>query len=272
MKINTKNKYLHYYMNEPLKEKAFLLEGGQGKNINGNVYAFLSELRRKPRWKEYAVYIVVTADTKEGIIQRMKDYHYENVNTVIRNSDEYQKLLATCKYLITDNSFPPYYIKRKGQVMLNTWHGTPLKTLGRCDIANSSSISNVQKNFTTSDYVLFPNKYTRDIFMEDYCLKNISKNKVILADYPRNIAFFNETLKQEIKQKYQLEGKQLFAYMPTWRGASRKADISEQQKITKDYLSEIDDLLNDDQILFVNLHFLIGNSLDETYSIIPKRI
>ena len=37
MKINTKNKYLHYYMTEPLKEKAFLLEGGQGKNINGNV-------------------------------------------------------------------------------------------------------------------------------------------------------------------------------------------------------------------------------------------
>ncbi len=262
MKINSKKKYLHYYYNEPLKEKAFLLEGGQGKNVNGNVYAFLCELRRKKQWSDYEVYIVVTNDTKQAVIDRMEFYHYDHVNTVIRNSDEYQKLLATCKYLITDNSFPPYYVKKEGQVMLNTWHGTPLKILGRCDIVNSSSIANVQKNFTTSDYVLFPNKYTRDIFMEDYCLKNISKNKVILADYPRNIAFFNETLKQKIKDQYDLNGKQLFAYMPTWRGSSRNADIEEQQAITKKYLTEIDALLNDDQILFVNLHFLIGNSID----------
>ena len=262
MKLNSKNKYLHYYYNEPLNEYAFLLEGGQGKNVNGNVYAFLSELRRKKEWSSYSVYVVVCEDSKQAVIDRMKFYQYDQVNTVIRNSDEYQRLLATCKYLITDNSFPPYYVKRKGQIMLNTWHGTPLKTLGRCDIANSSSISNVQKNFTTSDYVLFPNKYTRDIFMEDYCLKNISQNKVILADYPRNIAFFNETLKKAIKDKYDLHGKQLFAYMPTWRGSSRSADIEEQQKITKDYLKAIDELLQDHQILYVNLHFLIGNQID----------
>ena len=107
--------------------------------------------------------------------------------------------------------------------MLNTWHGTPLKTLGRCDIENSSSISNVQKNFAMSDYILFPNKYTRDIFMEDYCLKNVLNNKVLLADYPRNVAFFDDELKQQIIRRFGLENKYCYAYMPTWRGTSRNA-------------------------------------------------
>ncbi len=261
MEIFEKNVYLEY-LKSPVDPKAFLLEAGQGKNINGNMYAFLRELRTNQKWLDYKVYMVATKDTFNGIKERLAFYKYDNVNIVIRDNDEYKKLLATCKFLITDNSFPTYYVKRDEQVMLNTWHGTPLKTLGRCDIVNSSSIANVQKNFTTSDYVLFPNDYTRDIFMEDYCLKNICKNKVIMADYPRNVAFYNEELKKEIRDKYQLTDKEVFAYMPTWRGTSRNADIKEQQEITRKYLEEIDVLLNDNQVLYVNLHFLIGNSID----------
>ena len=37
--------------------------------------------------------------------------------------------LATSKNLINDTSFMPYFIKRDEQRYLNTWHGTPLKTL-----------------------------------------------------------------------------------------------------------------------------------------------
>ena len=167
--------YLKYYKEE-VDCYTFLLEAGQGKNINGNMYAILKELCTNKKYADYKVYFVVTNDTREALLSRLSFYNFTSVHLVERNSKEYMRLLATCKYLITDNSFPPYYIKKKEQVMLNTWHGTPLKTLGRCDIENSSSISNVQKNFAMSDYILFPNKYTRDIFMEDYCLKNVLNN------------------------------------------------------------------------------------------------
>lgn len=261
-KRNNPNPYLKYYKAESVDEYSFLLEAGQGKNINGNMFAFLSELRTQKEWDKYKVYWVVTEDTREAAQERTKFYGYANIKFVDRASNEYPKLLASCKYLLTDNSFPPYYMKKEGQVVLNTWHGTPLKILGRHDIKDSASFANIQKNYAMSDYVLFPNIYTRDIFMEDYSLDNLMQNKVVLADYPRNISFYNEDRQKEIRRKYSLEGKQVMGYLPTWRGASRQADINKQKMITKDYLQEIDEKLRDDQIFYVNLHFLIGNSID----------
>ncbi|MCD7949941.1 MAG: CDP-glycerol glycerophosphotransferase family protein [Erysipelotrichaceae bacterium] len=260
--FNKNQDYIHYYEKENVIDKTFLLEAGQGKNINGNIYAILNELRTKPEWEKYKVYLVVCEDTMESAKQRIEFYKYKNVDLVIRDTKFYKKLLATCKFLITDNSFPPYFIKKDNQVLLNTWHGTPLKTLGRCDIQNSSSIANVQKNMVMSDYILFPNQYTKNIFLEDYCLKNILNNKIVLSDYPRNVAFYNENMKKQIKEKYNLFDKEIFAYMPTWRGTSRKANILEQKKIILNYLDQIDKELKDNQILYVNLHFLIGNSID----------
>lgn len=39
----------------------------------------------------------------------------------------YVEALASCKYLINNVTFPQYFIKREGQIYINTWHGTPLK-------------------------------------------------------------------------------------------------------------------------------------------------
>ncbi|WP_331837067.1 CDP-glycerol glycerophosphotransferase family protein, partial [Escherichia coli] len=35
--------------------------------------------------------------------------------------------LASCEFLINNVSFPEYFIRKKGQRYLNTWHGTPIK-------------------------------------------------------------------------------------------------------------------------------------------------
>ncbi|NJE44972.1 CDP-glycerol glycerophosphotransferase family protein [Massilimicrobiota sp. SW1139] len=261
MKINY-SQYIDYYENEEVIKDTILLEGGQGKNINGNIFHFLKEICTNKEWSYLKIYYVVTDETMNQAKNRFDFYQYHNIKLVIRQSDEYLKLLASCQYLITDNSFPPYFIKKTNQIYLNTWHGTPLKILGRQDIKNSSSFANVQKNYMMADYALFPNKYTRDIFMDDYSLRNIGTQKIILADYPRNTAFFNDELKKEIIQKYQLDGKEVFAYMPTWRGSSRNANVKKQKEIISTYLQEIDQYLSDNQVLYVNLHFLIGNDID----------
>lgn len=255
-------KYLTYYQNKVI-DNNILLEGGQGKNINGNMFYFVRELCTNSKWNQMKVYFVVTKETKLAAQEKMSFYNYKNINYVVRESDEYMKLLATCKYLVTDNSFPPYFIKKENQVYLNTWHGTPLKILGRKDFNNSKiSFGNIQKNYAMADYALFPNTYTRDVFLEDYCLKNIIKQNIVLTDYPRNTAFFNEDLRNQIIQDLALDGKQLLAYMPTWRGTSRNANIDAQKETTIKILEDLDERLSDDQILFINLHFLIGNSID----------
>lgn len=249
------------YCKQPLMEKCFLFEAGQGKNLNGNMFAMVRELCKNPDYQDYKAVFVVSEDNEKDAAERFAFYGC-SVETVIRNSDEYKRYLAISKYLMTDNSFPPYFSKRVGQVYLNTWHGTPLKTLGKSDIRNAKSLANIQKNYLMCDYALFPNEFCKNVFMKDYMLENIYKGDVVLADYPRNRAFLDHDANAQLREELQLQDKTLIAYMPTWRGTNREADAEIQKEILEKYFVDIDKKLKDDQIFYVNLHFLIGNTMD----------
>lgn len=243
---------------------AFLLEAGQGKNINGNMFALARELCTNARWKGHKIYWVTVEDTLSSAKSRFAAYGYE-VEFVDRCSIRYGELLASAKYLVTDNSFPPFFSKREEQVYLNTWHGTPLKTLGKSDIKNATSLANIQKNYLMADYALFPNELTRQVFMKDYMLEYVFQGNLLMCDYPRNCALFDDRIQKEIRKTLKLQGKQLIAYMPTWRGSNRTADAQIQKEILCRYFDEIDRQLTDDQIFYVNLHFLVGNIIDYSH-------
>ncbi|MDI1466371.1 CDP-glycerol glycerophosphotransferase family protein [Catellatospora sp. KI3] len=49
---------------------------------------------------------------------------------VVEGSAAYYRLLARAKYLVNNVNFPDFVRKRKGQVHLQTHHGTPVKTMG----------------------------------------------------------------------------------------------------------------------------------------------
>ena len=49
------------YLSLPVDDKLVLLEGGQGTNINGNMFSMLRELNTNPRWSEYITAFVVTS-------------------------------------------------------------------------------------------------------------------------------------------------------------------------------------------------------------------
>ncbi|MEG1733293.1 MAG: CDP-glycerol glycerophosphotransferase family protein, partial [Longicatena sp.] len=130
----------------PVNEQLVLLEAGQGKNLNGNMFAIVREICTNKKWVDLKPIFVVSKNNEEDAKKRFAYYGYQ-VELVIRNSDQYKRYLATAKYLLTDNSFPPYFLKREEQVYLNTWHGTPLKTLGKSDLKNALSLANIQKNY-----------------------------------------------------------------------------------------------------------------------------
>ena len=118
-KKDCKTKYLEIYNDYKIDNKRILLEAGQGKNLNGNMFSFLREIMTNNKWEDLNVDFVVTEDNINNAQRRFKFYGFNKVNFVIRNSDEYIKSLVICKYLITDNSFPTYFIKKEDQVYLN---------------------------------------------------------------------------------------------------------------------------------------------------------
>ncbi len=253
-------KYLSAIKNSPINPKAIMLESQHGNEVNGNMFYLLKELATNPEYSSYKLYFSCRKKSKKKIQRTLKNYGIENVTLVTVYSVAYMKALATSKYLMNDNTFLPFLTKREEQVYLNTWHGTPLKTLGK-SIRNGSKIGNTQKNFIFSDYLLYPNKYTMEHMIEDYMLENVSSGKYVLNGYPRNTVFLDTKRREELRQKLEPNKKKIYAYMPTWRGKIGVAD-DDADAILKAYLEEWDRSLNEDEILYVNLHPVAVKNLD----------
>ena len=251
-----RNSYIKYYKKNKLNEKNILIEPQQGKTINGNMFYIIKELASNQNYNDY---IINVALNKESIAEANSIIEYneiKNIRIVKRQSKEYFILLASAKYLFTDTSFPSFFIKKDGQIILNTWHGTPLKYLGKNIKNDFFNIGNVQKNFIVSDYLLYPNEYMKNHMLEDYMLENICHSKLILAGYPRNTAFFDFESREKIKKELNLEKKEVLVYMPTWR-ENKTIDMQE-------ILLKIEENLKENQILFVTLHPLDTKGIDFT--------
>lgn len=249
-----RKKYVKFYDTLPIDEKTIVIESQHGTQMSGNVFYIMRYLVSNDRYSDFRVYLS-TRGAKHAAFRSMLDsYGLERVKTVTLASEEYYRLMASAKYLINDNTFLPFFMKKEGQVYLNTWHGTPLKTLGRQIKSEPHAIGNTQRNFLFSDYLLFPNEFTRDAIIRDYMLENISRGSYLMTGYPRNERFFNKERDQEIRREQDLEGKRVYAYMPTFRGSAAKGGTSKNTHYLNYYLYELDKRLSDDEIFYVNLH------------------
>ena len=253
--------YTKWLKKLPLDESAILLESHNGNEVYGSVFYLLKELVTNDDYKQYNIYLTCKEANKDKFKKILSLKGFKNVTLVPFGSKQYMKLLASAKYIMADVSMSPMFVKKEGQVYLNTWHGTPLKTLGKKVNGSAHSIGNVQKNFVCADFLLYPNEYTKKHMVEDYMLENIAHGKSILAGYPRNTAFFDEEKSKKIIKDLELEGKRIYAYMPTWRGVVGRINKSASVYL-KYYLYEIDDALSDDEILYVNVHPLAAKDVD----------
>lgn len=257
-----KIKYYDYYKKLKVDSNIIYIESQQGRTLNGNMFYLIKELTSNDEYSKYKIYASIQKSKYEDAVLLLEKYNIKNLNLIITGSKLYYKICATAKYLITDTSFLPFFIKKEGQEILNTWHGTPLKCLGKSDKKNYSAIGNIQKNFNIADYLLYANEFTRDHIIEDYMLENVCKAKVILTGYPRNEAFFNDSRRQELRKELEVDEKQVIAYMPTWRETYEKNDDIINTTYLLYQLMELDKNLNENQILYINLHPLAKNKID----------
>lgn len=149
----------------------------------------------------------------------------DRVKVVRYRSASYFKALATTKYLVNNVTFPALFSKRDEQVYLNTWHGTPLKRMGRDIDAPYREIANTIDNLQAADIVLSSGEYmTRTMFDGAYGVTA----GVVETGTPRVDCQFG--------------GKpELILYAPTWQEASytQAADDTEDLVTRMQALSEV---------------------------------
>lgn len=262
------------YCNGDIKENCILYETFHGKSMTDNPYALFESLILDPEYKNYRHIWVINTLTSET----EKYKNNENVIFVKVNSDEYLYYLAKAKYLINNTSFPPYFCKRKNQVYLNTWHGTPLKTLGIDMNGPIDQLKNIQRNFLQTDYLLSPNEFTTEKLVYSHNLDGIYTGEILEVGYPR-IDLITKTNSKDILDKLRQyieidTNKKVALYAPTWRGnVGKEVDI---KKEVKDIIVSIKNNLDSNYQLLLKVHPLLykyfKNDKDLSKIFIPDSI
>ncbi|MFL2095852.1 CDP-glycerol glycerophosphotransferase family protein [Marinilactibacillus psychrotolerans] len=256
--LRMKSHYVNTLENKPVKKNTVLLEAYHGVSITGNVYALFNELIKDEKFTSYSFYWATT-DLKNPMIKKIKDEYpnQTNIHFIQYESKKYLELLATCEYLINDTSFMPYFIKRDQQVYINTWHGTPLKTLG-LDIknANLSDHKNIQRNFMHTDYMIMPNRFTADRLIKGHDLDGILNSKVYITGNPR-VDLTLSTKKDKIFEMLNLPtDKKLVLYAPTWKKSLKDTTEEDILKLL-DELKKIQNALGSEYKVLLKTHYFI---------------
>jgi hypothetical protein len=158
---------------------------------------------------------------------------------------------------------PPYFVKRSQQIYLNTWHGTPLKTLGKAMPTGLADMPNIQRSFLKADAILFTNEYTREHMSRDYCLAGVYAGVSLLMGSPRNEALLDSDAAARVRSELGVEGKSVSVYMPTWRGgSSRSVQLQEYLALTANHLMALDSMMSADQVMYVKFHSLVSQSIE----------
>ncbi|GAB5053870.1 hypothetical protein PESHB5_03690 [Pediococcus parvulus] len=171
---------------------------------------------------------------------------------------QYWYYMATSKYFVQNTNFADQYAKRKGQIEVETLHGTFMKKMGFEEPSMKKSSVSAQRGYVKRnsrwDYLISPSNYmNRKVGPAfDY------QKRILDVGFPRNDILFNQNTPEFIeKLKEQLnlpKNKKIILYAPTYRQegvVDFKLDVARLQ-------SE----LSDDYILLVRLHHLVANAID----------
>lgn len=233
------NKCYEEYRKEPIDDKVIIFESMWGTKYSCNprcLYEYIDE--NYPQYK---------------CVWSMKDEHYPikgNGIRVRRGSKEYYHYLATAKYLVNNVNFEDNYVKRDGQIEIQTMHGTPLKTMGL------EVLEDFKNDLQKEKYIEKNNRWNYLVvqgrFMQDKAYDCFRYDKAILeTGYPRTDGLFNADDEKLVALKKELGlplDKKIILYAPTWR-IKRSFDMQLDLDLMKKYLK-------DEYIVITKLHHL----------------
>lgn len=249
----------YYYDSKIVPGRVVLM--GLGKNVRGSMQYILNELNHNDAFKDFHIYVKTAKDTEEIVKTYIRQNGWNRTEAVTPDS-VYMELIETAQFLLTEVYLTAAWVKKEGQMYINIWHGTPLKKLGLAKNAKGKHKNGIQQsNFIDADYLLYPNDYTKKHMLESYKVAELMPGKVLKLGYPRTGGMLEaaQSDQTELRKMLAPNGEHIYAYMPTWKDYLKVDQVVAESKELLDYL---DANLREDQILYVNLHHRVSDSLD----------
>ena len=241
-----------------LKVDRVLYASFSGANISGSPYHLMKDVQASRQDIKISVATNNSVRDKRFLIKN----DISNVELVHTKSLKYIYRLATSKYLVSNSRFPTFFVKRCSQVLLNTWHGTPIKTLGFDIKEGAVDVWRNQNQFLMADYFLVPNPYAKSVLLPAYNLDKIYYGEILESDYPQNEVIDSSEIREDIRTILGVNDKKVIAYMPTWRGVSTgNMDITAQANLFMELFHKLEKELPEDTIVYYNLHQLVSSKI-----------
>ena len=261
-----KIKYCVYKLTNKVDNKTILFEAFGGRNYTCSPKAIYEKMLSMPEFKDYHFIWAFVEPQKHEILNDKR------TKVVVSKSKEYYKYCSIAKYWIVNSIMAEYITKKKSQVYVQCWHGTPLKKL-RYDIEVNGAILNTineirKRNDIDAkrfDYFISPSKYCTEKFTSAFNLKALKKENIIIEEgYPRNDFLFNKTEDDIIAIKNKLGiplDKKVIFYLPTFRDNQHTSGVGYTYKMELD-LDRFREKFQDKYVMLFSPHYFIANSID----------
>lgn len=241
----------------PVRQRTILYESYAGLSISDNPFALFEYLVTTPGYDEWTHAWVVAEEAQ--VPARLRSM--PNVILVRRDSDLYLRYLATASHLVNNSTFPSWFIRREEQRYLNTWHGTPLKTLMKDIKGTFMERTNTARNLLHCTHLISPNEHTSDVLLRGGDIASIFSGKVAETGYPRIDRMVNasDETKDELRRQLGLVPERpVVLYAPTWRGTFGSGEVEVDR-----VLADLERMSSADCQLLFRGHYTVAAKLDD---------
>lgn len=260
--------YHKNYDKRPVEPGLVLLDSFWGRMIGCNPYALYLQMRADARCVDFR-YVWVCNDKATIPADVNND---SRVRFVSYQSIAYQIALLQAEYVIGNSNFPLHFAKKPDQIYVNTWHGTPIKHLGRDAEVSFLPSANTQKNFLCSDFIFSASSTMTRRTVVAYNAESALQH-VYETGTPRIDLTLSTTRDHARTLLSTIGDKPVLLYAPTWRGTftHQNIEITRQIATIKAVVSQ----LSDSYEVFVSVHHITQKALKDRnvkFRSIPKNI
>ncbi len=252
----------------PLEEKLVLFEAFQGRQYTCSPKALYEQMLREERFADYRF---LWAFTEEA--ERRNPMPDARTGVVRYNSRAHKRACARAGTIITNSMPLGFFQPRRGQRLVETWHGTPLKRLG-CDIEVDSNAVNTageiharyRDRVQKISVLLSPSDFYTEKLTSAFDLRGAGREvRIVQEGYPRNDFLARCTPEEAADIRARLgvpAGKKVILYAPTFR---------DDEKLEKAYsygftlqmdFDHLLETLGEDYVILFRPHYFVASQFD----------
>ncbi|MGZ4640148.1 MAG: bifunctional glycosyltransferase/CDP-glycerol:glycerophosphate glycerophosphotransferase [Actinomycetes bacterium] len=242
------HRYYEAQLRQPINDRLAVFAAYWYTAYSCNPRAIYEKARELAPWLECVW--VVNADAAHVVPP--------GVRFVVAGTRDYYRAMATAKYFVNNVNFPNDIGKRRGQVHLQTHHGTPLKTMGMdlADARISRSRVNVRRllrRVERWDFSISANPFSTEIWERVYPSGTYES---LETGYPRNDVLVNASAADVAKLRAGLgipQGKTAVLYAPTHRESA-------QEFVPLLDVQHLAEKLGPDFVVLMRAHYFYGTA------------